>query len=392
MVLKLATSPLKILLVEDNPADARLTRELLLEAGNAQFELDHLERLTDAMNRVAEVDFDAVLLDLSLTDAHGLESVVRMRDHAPHLPIIVLSGLADEATAVDALANGAQDYLVKGQGDGFLVARAVRYAIERKRIQQQLVEEISSAELANRAKSEFLANMSHELRTPLNAIIGFSEIIKDEAFGPAGNSVYKDYALHIFESGSHLLEIINDLLDLSRIEAGRVTLAESSVNIPEVINACQRVIGERAHIGKVALVCNVPPDLPPLWADERMLKQILINMLSNAVKFTPEGGTVTVGAEFDREGGLVLTVSDTGIGIAEDDIPRAMSPFLQVENPLNRRFPGTGLGLPLTKSLVELHGGTFDLTSTLKVGTKVAMRFGPERVRYREPMVAQVGD
>jgi signal transduction histidine kinase len=387
-----ASAPLRILLVEDNPGDARLARELLKEVEEPRFELAHVTCLADGLARLRQENFAAVLLDLTLGDARGVETVVRMRDAAPHLPIVVLSGLADERMAIEALADGAQDYLVKGQGDGLLMARALRYAIERKRIQQQLLEEKERAELANRAKTDFLANMSHELRTPLNAIIGFSEILKDECFGPVGSPVYKEYARHIHESGAHLLEIINDLLDLSRVEAGRTQLNESEVDVGEAVAACLRVIGERAEEGAIVISETVAADLPRLWCDARMLKQILINMLSNAVKFTPPGGSVTVSARTAAKGGLLLEIADTGIGIAEADIPKAMTPFQQIDNPMSRRFPGTGLGLPLTKSLVELHGGSFSLRSQPGVGTTVTIGFGPERVvalRRREAL--QVG-
>ncbi|HLI10851.1 MAG TPA: ATP-binding protein [Alphaproteobacteria bacterium] len=374
------SSAIRVLLVEDNQGDARLTCELLSEAGEPRIEVCHVDCLNDALDRIGAESFDAVLLDLTLRDASGLDTVARVLQRAPHLPIIVLSGLNDEQTAVDALANGAQDYLVKGQGDGFLISRAVRYAIERKRTLQQLYDAKERAEFANRAKSQFLANMSHELRTPLNAIIGFSEIIKDDALGSAGNQTYKEYAQHIHESGTHLLAIINDILDLSRIEAGKLDLNESIIDVPAAIDSCLGIVRDRAEKAKVTITREAPETLPPLWADERMLKQILLNILSNAVKFTPAGGQITVTAALDDEGALLLTVVDTGIGIAEPDLVRAMTPFVQVENTLNRRFPGTGLGLPLTKSLVELHGGAFSLKSELGVGTTVCVRFSAERL------------
>jgi signal transduction histidine kinase len=374
----------KILLVEDNPGDARLAREYLSEVGELSCDIVHSTRLGDALMHVEQEDFAAVLLDLTLEDAQGIETVMRLRAAAPYTPIVVLSGVSDEAVAVDALAKGAQDYLVKGQGDGLLMSRALRYAIERMRIQRQLYEAKERAELANRAKSEFLANMSHELRTPLNAIIGFSEIMKNEIFGPAGHQFYRDYARHIHESGKHLLAIINDLLDLSRIEAGKLFLKEEQMDLAEAIAACVRVMRGRAEESKVDLATDVPEDLPALWADERMIKQILLNMLSNAVKFTPGGGRVVVTGTVDDKGAVVLTVTDTGIGMSPADVHKAMTPFGQVESALSRRFPGTGLGLPLTKSLVELHGGEFSLLSEVGVGTTVTMRFGPERTIKRE--------
>jgi signal transduction histidine kinase len=339
-----------------------------------------VDRLSEALERLDGGEFDVALLDLSLLDAQGLSVVARVRMKAPQMPLLVLSGLDDESTAVAALQEGAQDYLVKGQGDGHLIARSIRYAIERKRAQLLLLDAKEKAEFASRTKSEFLANMSHELRTPLNAIIGFSEMIQAETFGPVGHPNYKEYARDIGESGLHLLEIINDLLDMSKIETGRVELNESLVEVPRAIESCLRLVAERAANGKVMLLRELPPRLMRLRADARLVKQILLNLISNAVKFTPEGGQVTIAVEANPAEGMVLTVEDNGIGIAPEDIPRAMTPFLQVESALNRRHEGTGLGLPLAKALAELHGGRLELNSELGVGTRVAVYFPAERL------------
>jgi signal transduction histidine kinase len=374
-----ATEAVRILLIEDNPGDARLTRELLLESGGLDFVLTHVATLAEGIEHLAEEPFDVVLVDLSLSDAQGLETVLRLHTRFPLVPLIVLSGLDDEETAVEALQNGAQDYLVKGQGDGYLTRRAIRYAIERKRVHLQLVDAKEKAELASRAKSEFLANMSHELRTPLNAIIGFSELMRTEALGPIGTPAYKGYAGDIHESGVHLLDLINDILDLSKIEAGTVELHDERIEPARVVASCLRIIKERAELGEVTLVNTVPDDLPLLLADERLLKQILLNLLSNATKFTPSGGCVTVRGEVRGDGGLDLAVTDTGIGIAAPDIERALTPFVQIDSALNRKYPGTGLGLPLTRSLVELHGGALLIESCVGEGTIVIARFPATR-------------
>jgi PAS domain S-box-containing protein len=238
-----------------------------------------------------------------------------------------------------------------------------------------------TAELANRAKTEFLANMSHELRTPLNAIIGFSEIIMGEMFGPIGVEQYKEYMKDIHESGSHLYNLINDILDVSKAEAGKLELSESEIDIADAVTRCVRLVGERAERAEVALEVEVPQGLPLLYADERKIKQILLNLLSNAVKFTPTGGKVSIAARIEPDGWFCFAITDTGIGISEQDMADVMAPFGQVDSTLARRYEGTGLGLPLTKALVDLHGGELDLHSELDVGTTVTVRLPKDRLR-----------
>jgi signal transduction histidine kinase len=236
------------------------------------------------------------------------------------------------------------------------------------------------AETANRAKSEFLAAMSHELRTPLNAVIGFSEIIKNETFGPVGSVEYREYAGDIHGSGQHLLDLINDILDLSKIESGVQELFEDDIEVPKVAETVLRLVRQRAKEREVELELDLPDGLPLLNADERKVKQILANLLTNAVKFTDSGGTVTLRAWCRADSGFVIQVADTGIGIAPDDIPKALAKFAQIDSDLNRKFEGTGLGLPLTKALVELHGGCLDLQSQVGVGTTVTVRFPAARI------------
>ena len=239
-----------------------------------------------------------------------------------------------------------------------------------------------NAEAANRAKTEFLANMSHELRTPLNAIIGFSEVIQNEIMGKVQNNPrYVDYARDIRQAGTHLLSVINDILDIAKIEAGQLDLREDVFELGEALEACVKMLLDQAKESGLELVCAGPDDLPNLWADEKMFKQIAINLLSNAIKFTPEGGRITLNAEIEPDGALKLTVTDTGIGIAADDLEMALAPFAQVDSAYCRSHEGTGLGLPISKALAELHGGSLGMESELGVGTTVTVRFPSERLR-----------
>ncbi|MDH3472652.1 MAG: ATP-binding protein [Rhodospirillales bacterium] len=243
------------------------------------------------------------------------------------------------------------------------------------------------AETANRAKTEFLANMSHELRTPLNAIIGFSELTRIERFGPI-NEKYHQYMQDIYDSGQHLLDVINDILDLSKIEAGMHELEEQQVDLAPVIQSCLNLVAERAENSSLVIEQEVPADLPLIVADRRKIKQILLNLLSNAIKFSPPGGKVTMLARVDLQEGIHLEVRDQGIGIEAEDIPKAMAPFQQVDGTMTRKFQGTGLGLPLTKAMVEMHGGTFRLQSAPGVGTAAVLRLPPERILREADSVA----
>jgi len=251
---------------------------------------------------------------------------------------------------------------------------------ERKQAAEALNVSKEQAELANRTKSEFLANMSHELRTPLNAIIGFSDMIRNQSFGPMNIPKYSEYADDINQSGTHLLKLINDILDLSKIEAGAIDLLEDTVDVSRAIDSCLHLIKARADAGGLAVTLDLDAPLPPLRADERKFKQILINLLSNAIKFTPAGGDVKVSVWASADDGYVFRIADTGIGIASNDIALALTPFKQVDGDLNRKFDGTGLGLPLAKSLAEMHGGSLELESEVGVGTTVTLRFPAERV------------
>jgi two-component system cell cycle sensor histidine kinase PleC len=250
-----------------------------------------------------------------------------------------------------------------------------------------------SAEAANQAKSRFLATMSHELRTPLNAIIGFSEMMKDEMLGAHQVAAYKTYAEDIHRSGQHLLNLINEILDISRIEAGKYELNEEAVAIADIAEDCCHMVKMRADGKGLRLVQEYQPGLERLWADERAVRQICLNLLSNAVKFTPSGGRIVIAAGRNADGGQFLRVTDNGPGIPQEELTRVLSPFGQGSLAHVNAEGGTGLGLPIVRGLVKLHGGSFDLKSKMREGTQVTVTFPKNRVMQVMPQIrADAGD
>jgi signal transduction histidine kinase len=303
-------------------------------------------------------------------------------------PTVQISGVVI-ATGVLAIAVAASVVLIMALGmigaivDHHLAGRATKEAmrlrahIEALETTKRQLEETSedlgralaAADSANAAKSLFLAAMSHELRTPLNAVIGFSEMLRIEAFGPLGHERYRGYADDIHASGAHLLGLINDVLDISRIDSGNVELDETKFETLNLVDGVVRMMLPHAAKAQVRLDFRVAPGLPRLLADRRRLRQVLINLVANAIKFTPPGGQIVIVAEAEPGGGLRVLVKDTGIGIAAGDIPKAFERFRQVDASIARKYEGAGLGLPLARDLVELHGGSLALESTPGAGT-----------------------
>jgi len=236
------------------------------------------------------------------------------------------------------------------------------------------------AETANKEKSRFLATMSHELRTPLNAILGFSEVMTNQIMGPLENQTYREYADNIHSSGSHLLNLINEILDLSRIEAGKYELQEASVSVCDILDDCQSLLKLRAETKGLELIEDYDSNLPLIWADERAIRQVILNLLSNAIKFTPRGGTVTITARSTPDSSLMIQVTDTGPGIPKDELPKVMQAFGQGSLAHQTAEGGTGLGLPIVQSLVELHGGSLELKSELRQGTVATVYLPKKRV------------
>ncbi len=259
-----------------------------------------------------------------------------------------------------------------------LIAVAVFLRVTRP-ISKRLIDMTAKANEANQAKSRFLAEMSHDLRTPLNSIMGFSDIMRSGMFGPMGSKHYDEYANDIYNSGALLVRLIDDVLDIAKVEAGKVELIEEVLDISELIKSCIHQLGPIVEMSKLSVSVQIPPDIPALKCDERVMFQLLNNLISNAIKFTPNDGKIDLGVELDSENRLVFCVTDNGIGMSEDDIEKALKPFGQIDGIYSRRNKGTGLGLPLCSNFMELFDGFLKIESAIEVGTTVYLIFPADR-------------
>lgn len=365
---------IRVLLVEDNLADARLIRELLNESGTA-WEVTPVERLCDGITHVNRSGADVILLDLSLPDTQGLETVRRMRAAAPRTALAVLSGQNDEAVALQALREGVEDYLIKGQFDAPLLVRAVRYAIERRHTSNALAESEEQrshllaseraarreAERANRLKDVFLATISHELRTPLNAILGWSQMLAEDQLREEHGSLEKGLRV-IARNAKAQAQIVQDLLDMSSIISGKLRLAVQPVHLASVIDAAIETVRPAANAKDIRISAVLDTHVAAVNGDPHRLQQVVWNLLSNAVKFTPAHGRVEIVLRQTRSS-AELRVSDTGEGIPGEFLPYVFARFSQADGSPTRRHAGLGLGLAIVKQLVEMHGGRVDVHS-----------------------------
>jgi signal transduction histidine kinase len=364
------------------PEDTRATIAGDSAAGTYSREsvVDHVTRLYN-YRRVAPYPLVVVVgleTDRALAAVHAQ---ARLLISLAAAATLLLGGLA--AFLMREIGRRAEREVELASERSKLQAANAELAAERVKLEaanSELMMSKEHAEAASQAKSLFLANMSHELRTPLNAIIGFSQLIRDQRMGPVGIPLYAEYAADILGAGEHLLEVINNILDISKIEAGKLELVEEWLPLQDIVRSSLASVYNQAQVGRVALETNLPADLPPIRADRVMLRQILINLLANAVKFTPPGGRVAVAAERTADGGLAIAIADTGIGMSRDEIVIALEPFRQVENSLTKRHAGTGLGLPLANRLAELHGGHLAIESAKGNGTTIRLHLPADRV------------
>ncbi len=367
-----------MLVIDDEPEFAESLQDLL-ELEGSQVEIATNAALLPDLK--ARFDAEVILLDIRLNNANGIELIDRIRSIWPQARIIIITGFASKETAVEALTKGATNYLEKPIHPDELrttISRALWIYDADQEVRssrEKLENSLKAAEAANRAKSAFLAHMSHELRTPLNAILALSEIVKDEGYGRMSPSVYLDYVSDIHGAGQHVLSIVNDVLDFAQVELGAKVLDEELVAVEEVIDEACRMVGVAAKDRSVEMDQSSVPEGLRLTADRRMLKQMIVNLLDNAVKFTKPEGRVAIYARHESDGQTVVEVTDTGIGIDAEKLPEVTEPFSIAEPIYTRGHGGVGLGLSITKQLVERHGGSLELRSKRDVGTTATLRF-----------------
>ena len=391
-----ANEPPTLLVVDDDPIVRSLIRGTLEEDGYTVIEAGNG---AEACERCADIIPALLIVDavMPVMDGFALCRAFRQQPRTVQVPILMATGLDDPDSIARAYEVGATDFIAKPI-NWLMFNYRVRYMLRAARAfadlrqhQERLVVAKNAAEAANKAKTQFLANMSHELRTPLNAIIGFASIMEQGVRGPIEQAYVEDAKI-IKSSGGHLLGIINDILDIAKAEAQSLGLAEDTVDLAEIVHFSREMVIEMAKAGEITCSVALDNGLPAIWGDAKKLRQVLINLLSNAIKFTAAGGNVSLRAGRDDDGALAISITDSGIGIASDQIDVALAPFGQVDSSFARKYDGVGLGLPLSKRLVEMHGGTLEINSELGAGTIVTVRLPATRLRSEWPAKSIAAD
>ncbi|MCW8915738.1 MAG: hybrid sensor histidine kinase/response regulator [Magnetovibrio sp.] len=368
-----------ILLVEDSRTSVLMVQSLLDEDPTENYRLTVAGTVSEARECLGNHEYELILLDLTLPDSSGLSTVDSIFEVAKGTGIVVLTSTSDEKIGLAALQHGAQDFLIKDETYRKVLLRAVKYARQRAISEREVREARELAEFATKSKSSFIANLSHELRTPLNAVIGFSELMLNDLAGEL-QAKQREYIDDIHKSGQYLHGLIGTVLDLSKIEADRLEVSEDFISIADVIDEVVERTGVAYTDAEVKLIANVQTSLPVLKGDPTKVRQIITNIVTNAVKYSPDGGDVNIGVRLSDGGEMLVEIKDQGIGIPKDDITKILMPFERTQVSKDRQIEGTGLGLPLTKGLVEAHGGAINIESDVGVGTVVTVSFPASRL------------
>jgi signal transduction histidine kinase len=368
----------RVLLIEDNPDDACLLREALNDAGQTHIELVHVASLQDAAELIREQSFQLILLDLSLPDSHGIDTVLRVQREIPSVPIVVLTGLNNDDVALQAVRAGAQDYLVKGEIDGRILVRSIRYASERKQAYEEMARLAEDLKRANKAKDEFLNVMSHELRTPLSIIIGYSTVLREEQLGPLTQGQEEGVSV-IQRNSKELFTMIETIMSAAKLESGLISIEEGSISPVELLSELQNLYSAPRD-KNINFEWNLSSSLPILRTDVPKLRQILSNLIHNALKFTSEG-SIVVSAEqkLETDDGynrhwMEFSVLDTGVGIPPEQCERIFDRFHQVDSSATRNFEGVGLGLYIVKSFTEMLSGRVSVSSQVGRGSTFTVK------------------
>ena len=368
-----------ILIVDDEATQRLLTRDTLEQAG---FRVEEASNGEEGLDLVQKLRPDLILLDVMMPGMDGFEACRRVRGDqtVAEIPIIIVTGREDTEDIQKGFDAGATDFLTKPVSWNLLPNR-VRYVLRTSRLENELRLAMIAAEKASDAKTALLSTMGHELRTPLNAIIGFSDLMRQAALGPIGLPQYEEFVVHINDSGNQLLTAINDILEIVRCDSGGLELKENELSVVAIVDDVVKQIAAEADAGGVQIVNEVTDAGILVRAEEPRLKRALLNLASNAVKFSERGGIVRMGVQASADGGLMLTIVDNGIGISAEDLPRIMEPFEQADSRLSRTYEGMGLGIPVARALVRMHGGDLAYESETGKGTTVRIILPAERVK-----------
>jgi signal transduction histidine kinase len=373
-----------VLVIDDEETQRLLTRDCLEEEG---FKVEEASNGKDGLDRIRALRPDLVLLDVMMPGMDGFEVCQKLRadPEIGHTPVIIVTGREETEDVKKGFSTGATDFLAKPLNWGILPNR-VRYVLRSSMLEQELRIAKEAAEKASEAKSTLLATMGHELRTPLNAIIGFSDLMMSSPFGPIGSPLYEEYISDIHNSGTQLLDAINDILEIVNSESGKVDFSQFKVGVAGLVGSVVKHFAKEAEDSGIELVNEVLQDHVVIHGDEQRLRRALLNLVSNALKFNAKGGTVRIYMTVSEEEGFQLAINDTGIGISVEDLPRIMEPFEQADHRLARTYEGLGLGIPVARAIVRLHGGEIIYESALGEGTTARIMLPADSV-----LTAEVG-